>query len=595
MKSRERFTFWLCIILSIAVTIIIRPLQDLDEVWNFNIARCIANGMVPYRDISMVSTPLLGFILAIPVSIFGSQLFVSRIVAILLAMLVFIGIFKIFRQIRLREEVSILVIFISCIILSPYLALDYNWLNVAFIIAIIWLEIKKNKFIKWDKDKTDVLIGIVGGLTICTKQSTGLFVLLAILLIPFLGVTNKRGRIQCLKQVGYRALGIVIPVSIFMLYLLITGAGHDFFDYAVNGIGTFSNKKPYHVLLDSKSLIINVLCIFVPITLVFSFFVTVRKYIKKNINTTFFTLTVYSIVAFLVVFPISDETHFAVAIVPSIVLIAYIVKAVFDRYFKGDYKNVVDFTKVVAILLTVAYTLYLEIYNFDMLGKISKYKFQNHFDNVYITVSLDEAISEVDAFIKEQEKKVYILDATAAVYMIPIDRYNKDYDMFCVGNLGSGGEEKQIEKIKNEDAVFLVICDEYNINWQNPNKVRNYVTQNMEYLGKKSIFDIYVNKQVEEVTPENTPAENQPAENAPAENAPAENTPAENAPAENAPAENAPAENTPVENAPAENTPAENTPVENAPAENTPAENAPVENAPAENVPAENTPTENPQ
>ena len=41
--------------------------------------------------------------------------------------------------------------------------------------------------------------------------------------------------------------------------------------------------------------------------------------------------------------------------------------------------------------------------------------------------------------------------------MIPLDRYNKDFDMFLKGNLGEDSEEGQIERIKNmKNAVILI-------------------------------------------------------------------------------------------------------------------------------------------
>ena len=45
--------------------IIIRPIGNLDEIWNYNTARVISEGLVPYRDISMITTPLLPMITAI--------------------------------------------------------------------------------------------------------------------------------------------------------------------------------------------------------------------------------------------------------------------------------------------------------------------------------------------------------------------------------------------------------------------------------------------------------------------------------------------------------------------------------------------------
>lgn len=88
---------------------------------------------------------------------------------------------------------------------------------------------------------------------------------------------------------------------------------------------------------------------------------------------------------------------------------------------------------------------------------------------------------------------MYILDSEAAVYMIPLDKYNKDFDMFLKGNLGAASEEGQIEKIKNmKNAVILIKNDKMSLNWQTPTKVIEYVKNNLEKIGMISFFDIYV-------------------------------------------------------------------------------------------------------
>ena len=103
-----------------------------------------------------------------------------------------------------------------------------------------------------------------------------------------------------------------------------------------------------------------------------------------------------------------------------------------------------------------------------------------------------EQIKEVEEYIKSQEKDVYILDASAVWYMIPIDRYNKNYDMFNKGNLGSKGEEGQIEALKNtENKIILIKKDGISRNWQNPEEVRKYIKENMKKTGQVRIFDIY--------------------------------------------------------------------------------------------------------
>jgi len=54
--------FAMAILLFLA-TVLPRNLANLDEIWNFNFARNIANGLIPYKDFNMLQTPLLPFIL----------------------------------------------------------------------------------------------------------------------------------------------------------------------------------------------------------------------------------------------------------------------------------------------------------------------------------------------------------------------------------------------------------------------------------------------------------------------------------------------------------------------------------------------------
>ena len=78
--------------------------------------------------------------------------------------------------------------------------------------------------------------------------------------------------------------------------------------------------------------------------------------------------------------------------------------------------------------------------------------------------------------------------------MIPIDKYNKNYDMFLKGNLGSEGEEGQIQELKEKtNEKILIMNKNYNRNWQNPEEVRKYIIKNMKKQGQIGIFDIYEN------------------------------------------------------------------------------------------------------
>ena len=46
--------------------ICLNNLASLDELWNYNFARQIGMGMLPYRDYNMVQTPLYAMVMSLP-------------------------------------------------------------------------------------------------------------------------------------------------------------------------------------------------------------------------------------------------------------------------------------------------------------------------------------------------------------------------------------------------------------------------------------------------------------------------------------------------------------------------------------------------
>ena len=118
----------------------------------------------------------------------------------------------------------------------------------------------------------------------------------------------------------------------------------------------------------------------------------------------------------------------------------------------------------------------------------------NHFKYIIQTETMANSIKTVNEYRESQDKKVYILDATSAIYTIPLDQYTKNYDMFVVGNFGKDGEDGIIEDLKTkEDCIILIKNENHERNWQNPEKVREYIIENMEKIGEVDVFDIYEN------------------------------------------------------------------------------------------------------
>lgn len=284
----------------------------------------------------------------------------------------------------------------------------------------------------------------------------------------------------------------MIPICAIMIYILANSAWNDFIDYCVLGISTFTNKIPYWSLLRRGNLAIKTLAILFPLTVIFMLFVTG---ITKNKKMTI--MTAYSVAGMPVMFPITDNIHFLIGYIPFWIAFVYILHVLIRR-LKYGYKDkkwmryTRDFLKCTIVLTTFILLVIATKENIEYLQKANQYKDFEEYNYIRTNTSLVSKIKNVDEYIENSEKNVYILDAEAAIYRIPTKTYYKDYDMFLEGNLGSKGEQGQIEKLRqDQNKIILIKNDNVVRNWQNPELVREEIKINYTKIGEIEYFDIY--------------------------------------------------------------------------------------------------------
>ena len=392
--------------------------------------------------------------------------------------------FKIFKELKLNIKWSILSSALLFLFIKDNFYIDYNYAILFITLVLIYAELKyKNCGARYN-----LLIGLLAGATILLKQSTG--IIISVITVIYL-LAEKRDN-QTLKAVTYRVCGVLIPCIILLIYLLATNSVSSFIDYCVLGIGTFKNSISYLKLLRGGDL--NAfLGMIAPVTLVILFVVNIVNIKQKKIksNASYLILFVNAVAEFTVLYPIADKVHFVIATFPSILITLYYIckkiqeiKNIKVSIFIEHFMNIITISFVGILILQAINDIYL----YTQMDK----SVLNHFSNIPISSTLQDRIIEVDEYIKDEERDVYILDSEAAVYMIPLDKYNKDFDMFLKGNLGSASEEGQIEKIKNmENALILIKNDKMALNWQTPTKVIEYVKTNLKKIGTVSFFDVY--------------------------------------------------------------------------------------------------------
>lgn len=392
--------------------------------------------------------------------------------------------YKILKELNLNIKWSILSATLVFLFIKDNFYIDYNYAILFITLLLIYIELKYKSY----NIKYNILIGFLAGITILFKQSTGGCITF---ITVFYIILQRRNR-TTLKAIMARFLGAIIPCILFIIYLIATNSVFSFIDYCILGIGTFENSVSYLKLLQGKDFYAFIALI-VPISLLMLLIINLRNIKRKEINekSDYLILFVYSIAQFIIVYPIADKIHFVIASVPTIIVILYYIcksiqniRKIKVSIFIEHFMNVITISFVCILCLQAINEIYLY--------STTEKSVLNHFANIPINQSLQNRILQIDEFINIEESTVYILDSEAAVYMIPLDIYNKDFDMFLKGNLGKASEEGQVEKIKNmKDTIILIKNDNTALNWQMPKEVINYVKNNLQKIGEISFFDIY--------------------------------------------------------------------------------------------------------
>ena len=307
MKSKNVFIF--IVLVTIALVVIIpRPLGNLDEIWNFNFAKNVAEGLLPYKDFNIIVGPLFPILTGLILRVFGVELIVMRILAGFFFGAMFFLTYKILKLLEINNYIVLLsmvwVVFLS----QRYLNLDYNFAVLFVILIVIYVELKnKDKILNFNL-KLDLLLGIFIGLTISLKWTIGVCICFIYVFYKLLLFEFKK---ETIKILIVRSIGVFIALIGLYIYLITNNIVSEFFNYSIYGIKTFSNYRSYMGLIKG-----NILSIIIPVMFIYLFFTLIFKKHnnKKNIN--LFIMFCYGIGCFIIVFPISDEMHFIIGAFP---------------------------------------------------------------------------------------------------------------------------------------------------------------------------------------------------------------------------------------------------------------------------------------
>ena len=439
-----------------------------DELWNYNFMKNISDGLVPYRDFNMVQTPFAAYFGAIWMMVFGKDFIIYKLLGVVFMILTFSLFYYIIKQSSKSRELAFAVTVFYILLIYNTWIYNYNTLNLFVLVLFFYIKLYKK-----DCLKNGILIAILVGMMPLIKQTTGACVFFSYVMINLFDKNKSKFRFCIESAVA------LIPSGLYLLYLLGSGTLLDFVDYAVVGVKYFTHKITYIDFMLSSIVYFAIGIGFVVICSL-----TMKNILSiddKNRKIEIIRFVIISFAAGVVAYPLTDRSHILLAVMPYMICWFLSMKDIHITRKEG-----ISIYLFSAMLIVLAMPV---IVNIDDSHKWSSL---NRFEHILVDEDMEQNIVRVCDFIKENNQKgidVYITNESACVYMIPLEIYNKNYDMLLLGNLGSNTVEDLLDV--DDSSLFLVYKNKEIINWQCHFELIDYITENYECVGEINNYDIY--------------------------------------------------------------------------------------------------------
>lgn len=419
-----------------------------DSIVNYGFSYAILRGEVPYVDYNLVVPLFSPFLYAIFLLISKSFLF-YYIVQSLLVVFLFVLCYLLLKD---KWKLLLPVVFLGFPIpIVTILFPGYNFILLFLLLLVVCCEVYQ---------KNDYLIGVLLGLMILTKHTLGvLFILPSLLYIRYP------------KKLGKRFLGLVIPLFIFLVYLMVSHSFWEFINLCILGLFDFASSNT--TMMNYWLLLPFLGCLF------YVLFCLIKH--RKDV------FPYYVLVASLFSYPLFDSYHLSFFLFLTMCLFLY--------YSKFSIPNLSCSVLVFLLFLGGMWTFI----TFCFRG--GDYQFQNYpnYPLRYVSSSDQKNYRKVQGFIKEWKGEVVLfgLGTENYFYKITNDLDITYFDLPNYGNYGYQGGELMIKKFDELEDFSVVLIDEGalrddNYNQQYHKELANYVIKNYHKLQKVGRYQAYV-------------------------------------------------------------------------------------------------------
>ncbi len=435
----KKLKYLLVFIMILLFNLLCSPI-NVDEIWNYGFSVNIYRGLVPYLDFNMVLTPFYPFFMSLFFHVFGSSILTFHVVnAVILT-------FCFFLLDQMYQEKSYL-FFLFFFFPVNYAFPNYNLFLFVLLVIIIYMEENFVSKYSW----AHYAIGFMLGLCLLTKQTVGFC-----LLLPSLYYVKQK------KALLQRFLGFLVPVGIFVIYLLLTGSFYSFINLCVLGLFEFSGNHKLKPILGTLAIL-----------MIFATIYFIKKDPKDLIN--YYALCFYTLII-----PIVDVYHFFIAFLAFLLVIC--------KKIKKQYIHYAPFSIISVLVLAV-----LNAYNNHF--SFSNYPNDiNHFEYRYINPYNYRFTKDVLNYLeKNKDKRIMFINSDGYYFKLITDMDISYVDLINQGNLGYHGGEYLLDVVKeSKDVLFLVNPNEYGGYRQTDQNVIKYVLTKGKKIKDLGLYDVYV-------------------------------------------------------------------------------------------------------
>lgn len=438
IKKMQKISKYIILFCLFLISYLFLPKVAADETWSYGFAYNIASGLIPYQDFNMIVPPVFALV-------FSSLLFFYKgILMFHIEQAIMFTIICYMLEKLLKEKSLIPVLLL--LILAPMIYNLPTYNSLCFLETLLLIILEK-------QNKDDLLIGIVAGLAIFTKQSIGFFLLACCLLL-----VRKEP-----KRIIRRVVGVMIITGLITAYLLLIGSFPDFLDQCILGLFDFS--KNGHASF------------FQPIFII-CFFVVVFFYLKKiTVEKEWY----YAFAFYSICFPLCDLTHFLMGSLSLLVVL-----------LAKDDKALSINLKVALCLCIVLIPPFNSLITLQGDGKFLS-DLKNHEYRYLNKKTYQNLLALREYYHKHKNQEIIILSTPAYLFKLTNNLPINKLDLINVGNWGRNGTEKiitEIEKRRGSSALFLVYKEEAHDN-QIDKEVLHHVRTTGKKVDKVLYFDVY--------------------------------------------------------------------------------------------------------